>query len=153
MIFSCFTNLIFIKSIHFYFKILAIYDRFGRLSYGSESLSKDVLEYVVFERYLTNPYSSWRLHDKIEPTWAPPKSPGLTNMNFSFFLFYLTKLAKKIYFYFLFFSVLRSFVQPKPYYIDDSVEDQPKSKFKSSDSHIDEESSIEKLNKPTPNVN
>ena len=98
---------------------MAIYDRFGRLSYGSETLPKDVLEYVVFERYLTNPYSSWRLHDKIEPTWAPPKSP-----------------------------VLRSFVLPKPFYIDSSVEEAPKSKFKSDDSHL-EEGPTEKPNKPS----
>ena len=104
---------------------------------------------MVFERYLTNPYSSWRLHDKIEPTWAPPKSPGL---NFSFFIIF-KKTSKKNVLQFSFFSVLRSFVQPKPYHIDDSIEDKPKSKFKSSDSHIDDESSIEKLNKPTPNVN
>ena len=48
-----------------FFKLLAIYDRFGRLALGSDTLPKDILEYVVFERYLTNPYSSWRLHDKI----------------------------------------------------------------------------------------
>ncbi|XP_054254786.1 39S ribosomal protein L45, mitochondrial [Indicator indicator] len=54
---------------------LAIYDRFGRLMYGGEQAPKDVLEYVVFERYLVNPYGTWRMHGKIVPDWAPPKEP------------------------------------------------------------------------------
>ncbi|XP_061445669.1 large ribosomal subunit protein mL45 [Rhineura floridana] len=56
---------------------LAIYDRFGRLMYGGEQIPKDVLEYIVFERHLINPYSQWRLHGKIVPAWAPPKDPIL----------------------------------------------------------------------------
>ncbi|NWW25329.1 RM45 protein, partial [Falcunculus frontatus] len=56
-------------------QILAIYDRFGRLMYGGEEIPKDVLEYVVFERYLVNPYGTWRMHGKIIPDWAPPKDP------------------------------------------------------------------------------
>lgn len=55
---------------------LAIYDRFGRLMHGSEILAKDVLEYVVFERQLANEYGSWRLHDKIIPSWTPPRDPS-----------------------------------------------------------------------------
>ncbi|XP_006038045.1 39S ribosomal protein L45, mitochondrial isoform X3 [Alligator sinensis] len=54
---------------------VVIYDQFGRLMYGAEDVPKDVLEYVVFERHLVNPYSSWRLHGKIVPSWAPPKDP------------------------------------------------------------------------------
>jgi large subunit ribosomal protein L45 len=54
---------------------LAIYDRFGRLMYGQEDVPKDVLEYVVFEKHLMNPYGSWRMHGKIVPSWAPPKQP------------------------------------------------------------------------------
>ncbi|XP_078501727.1 large ribosomal subunit protein mL45 [Lissotriton helveticus] len=54
---------------------LAIYDRFGRLMYGSENVPKDVLEYVVFERHMANPYGAWRMHGKIVPAWAPPKQP------------------------------------------------------------------------------
>lgn len=54
---------------------LAIYDRFGRLMLGSEEQSKDVLEYLVIERHLVNPYGTWRLHGKIVPSWAPPKDP------------------------------------------------------------------------------
>ncbi|NWT20221.1 RM45 protein, partial [Vireo altiloquus] len=58
-------------------QILAVYDRFGRLMYGGEEIPKDVLEYVVFERYLVNPYGTWRMHGKIVPEWAPPKDPIL----------------------------------------------------------------------------
>lgn len=56
---------------------LAIYDRFGRLMHGSEILAKDVLEYVVFEKHLSNLYGSWRIHAKIIPDWMPPKDPAL----------------------------------------------------------------------------
>ncbi|XP_067614513.1 large ribosomal subunit protein mL45 [Eurosta solidaginis] len=58
-------------------QMLAIYDRFGRLMHGSETLSKDVLEYVVFEKHISNEYGKWRLHDKIIPDWLPPKEPGM----------------------------------------------------------------------------
>ncbi|XP_062304812.1 39S ribosomal protein L45, mitochondrial isoform X1 [Osmerus eperlanus] len=54
---------------------LAIYDRFGRLMLGSEEEPKDVLEYLVLERHLINPYGRWRLHGKIVPAWAPAKDP------------------------------------------------------------------------------
>lgn len=54
---------------------LAIYDRFGRLMLGSEDLPKDVLEYIIIERHLVNPYGRWRLHGKIVPSWAPAKDP------------------------------------------------------------------------------
>uniref|UniRef100_A0A8C7DVD3 Large ribosomal subunit protein mL45 n=1 Tax=Naja naja TaxID=35670 RepID=A0A8C7DVD3_NAJNA len=57
------------------YPILAIYDQFGRLMYGSEQIPKDVLEYVVFERHLLHRTGQWRLHDKIVPSWAPPKDP------------------------------------------------------------------------------
>ena len=56
---------------------LAVYDRFGRLIHGSEVVAKDVLEYVVFEKHLSNIYGIWRLHSKIIPDWAPPREPGL----------------------------------------------------------------------------
>ncbi|KAJ0172061.1 hypothetical protein K1T71_012034 [Dendrolimus kikuchii] len=55
---------------------LAVYDRFGRLIHGSEILAKDVLEYIVFEKHLSNLYGTWRIHDKIIPDWAPPKEPS-----------------------------------------------------------------------------
>uniref|UniRef100_T1PIS2 Large ribosomal subunit protein mL45 n=1 Tax=Musca domestica TaxID=7370 RepID=T1PIS2_MUSDO len=57
-------------------QMLAIYDRFGRLMHGSEILTKDVLEYVVFEKHISNEYGRWRLHDKIIPDWLPPKQPA-----------------------------------------------------------------------------
>jgi len=55
----------------------AIYDRFGRLMFGNETVSKDVLEYIVFERVLTYPYSQWRVHSKIVPSWLPSTAPLL----------------------------------------------------------------------------
>ncbi|KAF6211412.1 hypothetical protein GE061_011924 [Apolygus lucorum] len=58
-------------------QILAVYDRFGRLMHGSETIPKDVLEYVVFERHMANKYGRWRIHDKIIPDWMPPKEPSL----------------------------------------------------------------------------
>ncbi|XP_023014765.2 mitochondrial ribosomal protein L45 [Leptinotarsa decemlineata] len=55
---------------------LAIYDRFGRLIHGSEIIAKDVLEYVVFEKHLSNQYGTWRVHGKIIPDWLPPREPS-----------------------------------------------------------------------------
>merc|ERR1719443_1160474 len=55
---------------------LAVYDRFGRLIHGSETVAKDVLEYVVFEKHLSNIYGTWRLHSKIVPDWLPAREPG-----------------------------------------------------------------------------
>lgn len=57
---------------------LAIYDRFGRLMHGSEIIAKDVLEYVVFEKNISNLYGEWRMHAKIIPPWAEPKQPSPT---------------------------------------------------------------------------
>ncbi|XP_046432011.1 large ribosomal subunit protein mL45 [Neodiprion pinetum] len=57
-------------------QVLAVYDRFGRLLHGSEFVTKDVIEYIVFEKHLSNQYGIWRLHDKIIPTWMPPKEPS-----------------------------------------------------------------------------
>ncbi|XP_076382065.1 mitochondrial ribosomal protein L45 [Megalopta genalis] len=54
-------------------QILCIYDRFGRLLKGSEILRKDVLDYIVFEKHLSNEYGIWRLHGKIVPSWLPPE--------------------------------------------------------------------------------
>ena len=50
--------------------------RFGRLIHGSETVAKDVLEYVVFEKHLANVYGIWRLHAKIIPDWMPKREPG-----------------------------------------------------------------------------
>lgn len=57
-------------------QVLAIYDRFGRLMHGSEILAKDVLEYVVFEKHMSNEYGEWRLHAKLIPDWMPAKDPA-----------------------------------------------------------------------------
>jgi len=58
-------------------QILAVYDRFGRLMHGSEVVAKDVLEYVVFEKHLSNLYGVWRIHEKIIPQWMPLRDDGL----------------------------------------------------------------------------
>jgi len=39
--------------------------------YGGESVGKDVLEYVVFEKLITSNHGEWRLHHKIIPDWCP----------------------------------------------------------------------------------
>ena len=56
---------------------MAIYDRFGRLAYGSEKLAKDCLEYVVFEKHVADEYGCWRVHGKILPDWLPRQQPIL----------------------------------------------------------------------------
>ncbi|KAK3579293.1 hypothetical protein CHS0354_033373 [Potamilus streckersoni] len=68
-------------------QVLALYDRFGRLMYGSEHLVKDVIDYVVFEKHIASLYGSWRIHGKIIPKWLPPREPLLKtyrkpNLNF-----------------------------------------------------------------------
>lgn len=45
-------------------QILAIYDRHGRLKLGSPVDVKEVLEFVVFEKYLANEYGTWRIHHR-----------------------------------------------------------------------------------------
>lgn len=57
-------------------QVLAIYDRFGRLMHGSKILAKDVLEYVVFEKHLSNEYGVWRLHAKLVTDWMVSKPPA-----------------------------------------------------------------------------
>lgn len=61
-------------------QILAIYDRFGRLAFGSERLAKDCLEYVVFEKHLADEYGRWRIHGKVTPDWMPRGQPVLRTM-------------------------------------------------------------------------
>ena len=48
-------------------QIMAAYDRHGRLLLGSPTDVKEVLEYIVFEKYLANEYGLWRIHDRIRP--------------------------------------------------------------------------------------
>ncbi|KAI1283728.1 putative 39S ribosomal protein L45, mitochondrial [Halotydeus destructor] len=60
-------------------QLLAVYDRFGRLLYGSPSQLKRVLEFVVFEQYLSSRHGKWRMHAKLLPPWLPAKAlPGAT---------------------------------------------------------------------------
>lgn len=54
---------------------------------GSEEQPKDVLEYLVLERHLVNPYGRWRLHGKIVPSWAPAKDPVIKVMLHSIYSF------------------------------------------------------------------
>lgn len=110
-------------SSYLYFKTLAIYDRFGRLAYGDEKLVKNVLEYLVFEKPLTNQYGVWRLHDKIIPPWTEAKMP-----------------------------IIRTYVKPKPIKVDEDVGDDlvKKAKFKKDDSHLEDiKKEPENENKPS----
>lgn len=60
-------------------QILCIYDRFGRRIQGSEILKKDVMEYVVFERHLSNRNGAWRILAKIFPkNYVPQDKCKLT---------------------------------------------------------------------------
>lgn len=50
-----------------------MYDQFGRLFLGSEDVARDVLEFVIFERFLSFEYGAWRMHAKILlPESTPP---------------------------------------------------------------------------------
>ena len=98
---------------------MAVYDRFGRLLLGSPTLEKTVLEFVVFERHLTNPYGSWRLHDKIVPEWAPPPEP-----------------------------IVRSYAMPKLYEVNEEAMKKLKPQFKKDDSHLPKDKENEPKNMP-----
>ncbi|KOX78544.1 putative 39S ribosomal protein L45, mitochondrial [Melipona quadrifasciata] len=54
-------------------QLLCIYDRFGRVLLGSDTIKKDVLDYIVFEKHLANEYGTWRIHGKIIPDWMKPE--------------------------------------------------------------------------------
>lgn len=54
---------------------------------GNEEQPKDVLEYLVLERHLVNPYGCWRLHGKIVPSWAPAKDPVIKVMLYPLYTF------------------------------------------------------------------
>lgn len=60
--------------------MLSVYDRFGRLMYGSETVPRDVLEYVVFEKHIVNVYGEWRIHGKITPDWLSSTTPLHTTL-------------------------------------------------------------------------
>lgn len=61
-------------------QIMAIYDRHGRLIYGSPSDVKEVLEYIVFEKYLSNEYGQWRVHDRIRSLKDQDAEPAKTRI-------------------------------------------------------------------------
>lgn len=54
---------------------MALYDRFGRLMFGSETVPKDVLDFVVFEKHMSDTYGRWRIHGKITPEWKTADMP------------------------------------------------------------------------------
>ncbi len=68
-----------------------------------------MLEYVIFEKYLTNQHGSWRLHAKIIPAWAEAKAP-----------------------------IIKTYPKPKPIKIDESIENK-ESKFKDNEDEDNEE--------------
>ena len=37
---------------------------------GGENLIRNSLEFVVFEKFISDEYGRWRIHDKIIPEWA-----------------------------------------------------------------------------------
>lgn len=41
--------------------------------FGNDVVAKDVLEYIVFEKHLSNQYGQWRIHGKIVPEWLQPQ--------------------------------------------------------------------------------
>ena len=77
------------------------------MAFGDPEIPRDVLEYVVFEKALSNQYAQWRVHDKIEPEWMPKKAP-----------------------------VVRTYVQPSPFKVDETVDEKGVSKFKKDESHV-----------------
>ncbi len=103
---------------------MSVYDRFGRLAFGSSTLPKDILEFIVFERLLTSPYGRWRMHDKIVPSWAPPLAP-----------------------------VIRSFVKPKPFKVDETAEKDIKATFKNDESHLPKDDEAPRLEQKTDSKN
>ena len=80
------------------------------MAFGDPDTPRDVLEYVVFEKHLTNQYAQWRMHEKIEPEWAGKKAP-----------------------------VVRTYVQPKLFEVDESIDEKGISKFKDDESHVKDE--------------
>ncbi|KAG9508987.1 putative 39S ribosomal protein L45, mitochondrial, partial [Fragariocoptes setiger] len=56
-------------------QLLAVYDRHGRLTRGSETSIRQCVEYIVFEKYLANEYGTWRMHSKILPKWHETTVP------------------------------------------------------------------------------
>lgn len=55
-------------------QILAIKDRYNRTITGDARQPKKVIDYVVFERHLTDPYGRWRICGKINPPSSAQKA-------------------------------------------------------------------------------
>lgn len=55
-------------------QILAVTDQHGRRLKGDKQKSKEVIEYVVFERHLVNPYGQWKIVGKVIPPQQIPNS-------------------------------------------------------------------------------
>ncbi|XP_078331756.1 large ribosomal subunit protein mL45-like [Crassostrea virginica] len=53
---------------------LAIYNRFGRLIYGDSEKPRYVLEYVVFEKHVSDTEGKWRIVGKVTPEWKSSSS-------------------------------------------------------------------------------
>lgn len=47
--------------------MLAVYDKVGRLLRGHPAEPRDVVDYVVLERHIVSPNSSWRVAGKLPP--------------------------------------------------------------------------------------
>ncbi len=55
-------------------QILAITDNHGRRLKGDKKKSKQVIDYVVFEKHLVNPYGQWKIIGKLIPQEQIPAS-------------------------------------------------------------------------------
>ena len=41
--------------------------------YGDPDLAKSVVEYVIFEKWISDTYGRWRIHGKVIPDWMGPR--------------------------------------------------------------------------------
>ena len=41
--------------------------------YGDPDLAKSVVEYVIFEKWISDTYGRWRIHGKVIPDWMEPR--------------------------------------------------------------------------------
>lgn len=48
-----------------YLKVMVIKDKYGRYIIGSDKEIKEVVDYVVFERYFINNYGVWKVCGKL----------------------------------------------------------------------------------------
>lgn len=56
-----------LPSWHSLLQVLAVYDKAGRLLRGHPTAPRDVVDYVVVERHIVSPSSSWRVAGKLPP--------------------------------------------------------------------------------------